>query len=77
MDYDVLFNKAKLRIEGLHSNEVFTVKSLFLGTEWNKLKRGEKLGFGRYFKYAVTNGIIQNVEYIGKTDNNSAQYRKK
>ena len=37
----------------------------------------EKLGFGRYFKKAVMNGCIQNVEYIGKADNNSAQYKKK
>ena len=77
MNYDELFSKAKLHIEDLHSNEFFFVKDLFHGTEWNKLERGEKLGFGRYFKYAVGNGFVQNVEYIGKADNNSAQYRKK
>ena len=77
MDYNELLRKAKEYIGSIRSNEVFFVKDLFHGTEWNELERGEKLGFGRYFKKAVMNGSVQEVEYIGKADNNSAQYRKK
>ena len=77
MDYNELLNKANKHIDTIQSNEVFFVKDLFHGTEWNALERGEKLGFGRFFKKEVMNGSIQNVEYIGKADNNSAQYKKK
>ena len=77
MDYNELLCKAKEYIDTVQSDEVFFVKDLFHGTEWNGLERGEKLGFGRFFKKAVMNGSIQTVEYIGKADNNSAQYRKK
>lgn len=77
MDYNELLDKANEHIATIQSNEVFFVKDLFHGTKWNELERGEKLGFGRYFKKAVMNGCIQNVEYIGKADNNSAQYKKK
>lgn len=77
MDYNVLLSKANEHINTIHSNEVFFVKDLFHGTEWNELERGEKLGFGRYFKKAVMNGSVHNIEYIGKADNNSAQYKKK
>ena len=77
MDYNELLTKATEHIDTIQSNEVFFVKDLFRGTEWNELKRGEKLGFGKHFKNAIMNGMISNVEYIGKADNNSAQYRKK
>lgn len=77
MDYNGLLTKANEQIDTIQSNEVFFVKDLFCGTEWNELKRGEKLGFGKHFKNAIINGTFPNVEYIGKADNNSAQYRKK
>lgn len=77
MDYIELLSKANEHITTIQSNEVFFVKDLFHGTAWNELERGEKLGFGRYFKKAVINGFVQNVEYIGKANNNSAQYKKK
>ena len=77
MDYDELLSKANEHIDTIQSDEIFFVKDLFLGTEWNELKRGDKLGFGRYFKKAVMNNSVQGVEYIGKADNNSAQYKKK
>lgn len=76
MDYNELLNKANKHIEKVQVNEIFAVKDLFYGTEWNELPRGDKLGFGRYFKKSVMNGTVPNVEYIGKADNNSAQYKK-
>lgn len=77
MNYNKLLIKANERIDTIQSNEIFFVKDLFRGTEWNELKRGEKLGFGKQFKNAIMNGVIPNVEYIGKADNNSAQYKKR
>ena len=77
MDYNELIGKANEQIEKIQANKVFFVKDLFHGTEWDELERGEKLGFGRYFKKEVMNGTVQNVVYIGKADNNSVQYEKK
>lgn len=76
MDYNELLDNARIHIEKLPAGQVFFVKDLFYGTGWNELERGEKLGFGRYFKKAVLNGTILGVQFIGKADNNSAQYRK-
>ena len=76
MNYNELLCKAEEYIGTIQSNEVFFVKDLFRGTEWNELERGEKLGFGRCFKKMVMEHSILNVEYIGKADNNSAQYKK-
>lgn len=76
MDYNELLDSARTHIKNLSVGQIFFVKDLFYGTGWNGLERGEKLGFGRYFKKAVTEKTILGVEYIGKADNNSAHYRK-
>lgn len=76
MDYNELLDNACNHIKGLPVGQVFFVKDLFYGTGWNELERGEKLGFGRYFKKAVLNGTVSDVQFIGKAENNSAQYRK-
>lgn len=76
MNYDKLLNTACAHINSIPSGQIFFVKELFYGTEWNELEKGEKLGFGRYFKKAVLNGTVSGVQFIGKADNNSAQYRK-
>lgn len=77
MNYNELLDKAKEHIDSIQSDDIFFVKDLFHGTKWNELEIGERLGFGKYFKKAVIEGFVQNVEYIGKADNNSAQYKKK
>ncbi len=76
MDYNELLAEACARIDNLPAGQVFFVKDLFYGTGWNDLKRGEKLCFGKYFKKAVLTGMILGVQFIGKADNNSAQYMK-
>lgn len=76
MDYNDLLVNARTHIKKLPVGQVFFVKDLFYGTEWNELERGEKLGFGRCFKKAVQDKSVVGVQFIGKADNNSAQYRK-
>ena len=56
--------------------QFFFAKDLVSGAEWNKLKKGDKLSFGRSFKKAVQENEMKNVRFIGKADNNSAQYKK-
>lgn len=76
MDYNELLDNACTHIKKLPVGQVFFVKDLFYGTGWNELERGEKLGFGRYFKKAVQDKTLSGVQFIGKADNNSAQYMK-
>lgn len=75
MDYSELLEKAKKSISTIPNGQIFLAKDLFPGTEWNQLSKGEKLGFGRNFKNKVTSGKIPNLMYVGKADNNSAQYQ--
>ena len=37
---------------------------------------GDRLGFGKYFKNQVLENAVATVQYIGKAQNNSAQYKK-
>lgn len=76
MDYNELLHIAERQINEVPINGVFVVKDLFTGTKWTSLPRGDKLGFGRFFKNKVTNGTIANIKYAGKASNNSAEYEK-
>jgi hypothetical protein len=76
MNYSELFERANKNISTIKIGQLFLAKDLFPGTEWNRLKKGEKLSFGKQFKNAVLDGKYPSVEYIGKAENNSAQYKK-
>lgn len=76
MDYSKLLEEARERIATISIGQIFRAKDLFPGTQWNQLQRGEKLSFGKRFKNAVLDGEFPNVVYIGKAENNSAQYQK-
>ena len=76
MDYNAWIEKAINEIETLPNNTLFPLKDLYEGTEWNELDKGCRLSLGRRFKSEVINQHIPNVIYVGKADNNSAQYRK-
>ena len=76
MDYKYWMGKAIVKINTLETGVVFHLKDLFDGVEWNELPVGDRLGLGRYFKNEVLENSIPHVRYIGKAQNNSAQYRK-
>lgn len=76
MNSELWMGKARESLRKIKPGAMFSAKDLFEGVEWNNLPKGDRLGFGRYFKNAVISGAIANVEYIGKKQNNSAQYRK-
>lgn len=73
---DMWINKAVSKTGSLPTNTVFALKDLFPGVEWNKLSKGDKLDFGRQFKNLVNQELIPYVVYIGKGQNNSANYKK-
>lgn len=57
-------------------NQLFVVRELFQGAEWEKLTNGEKRDYGKHFKNEVKQGNIPNVVYVQKRNNNHAEYKK-
>lgn len=76
MDNLILMNKAISKTGEISNNSEFKLKDLFDGVEWNSLPVGNRHSFGRCFKNEVLEGHIPNVLYVGKSQNNSAIYRK-
>jgi hypothetical protein len=76
MDYKLWMDNAKSKIETLSNGQIFVLKDLFCGTDWEALKVGDRLSLGKYFKNAVLEKEFLNVTYLGKADNNSAKYQK-
>jgi hypothetical protein len=48
--------------------------SVCKGVEWEKLPKGEKLGFGKFFRNEVERGNVPGVASSGRAQNNSTQY---
>ncbi|MDO4269702.1 MAG: single-stranded DNA-binding protein [Eubacteriales bacterium] len=61
MDVNMLLDKAILETAQLMENEIFLVKDLFKGYEWNRIPRSDRLLLGTLFLNYVnkTNGHIQ------------------
>ena len=76
-DYEALLEEAKTRIARLPNNTYFVLKDLFLGLRWEQIPRGERSYFGRYFKYAVERGEVQNVSVSGENKIHSTLYVKR
>lgn len=71
-----LFELAKESTNDVASNEIYIVKDLFRGFEWNRIAKGNRTKLGSmYFSYAQNegkNGILP----LGKTPQNQQQYKK-
>ena len=70
-----LLEIAKTEIEKLNSEEIFLVRDLFKGYEWNRISRSDRLLLGTLFlNYTKTtdNGITP----IEKTSSGQQKYRK-
>lgn len=60
--------------KNLHENEVFLVRDLFKGYEWNRISRGDRLLLGTLFlNYVKTDGI--NLFPIEKTSSGQQKYK--
>ena len=71
MDYEKWINEAISKTGALPTNTVFVLRDLFDGVKWNTLTNGERREFGRQFKIKVNRGLVPNVEYQDKAQNNS------
>ena len=58
----------------LHTNEIFLVRDLFKGYEWNRISRSDRLLLGTLFlNYVHTSG--NHLEPIEKTSSGQKKYK--
>lgn len=74
MDVNNLLTQAVREIENLHIGEIFLVRDLFKGYEWNRIPRSDRLLLGTLFLNHInkTNGKIQAIE---KTSSGQQKYK--
>ena len=71
-----LLNIAINNLDNLKSGEVFLVKELFLGYEWNRLSAYERTNLGILFIDQVRNDPSLNVIRLPKTASNHTRYKR-
>lgn len=76
-DVDILLKQALSEVHYLKEGEVFLVKDLFKGYEWNRIQRKNRLLLGTLFLSHVANGKSSEIEIIDKTSSNQQRYKKK
>lgn len=75
-NFDAMLDEAQKAIDQLEPRTVFEVKSLFKGTEWSDLQRGEKISFGVFFSKKYQSGALPSIEKIERGKNNHTRYRR-
>lgn len=69
-----LLTQAIEETKNLHADEVFLVRDLFKGYEWNRISRSDRLLLGTLFlNYVNTSGT--NLRPIEKTSSGQQKYR--
>lgn len=71
-----LLSAAISELDNLNPGEVFLVKDLFKGYEWNRISRSDRLNLGTLFVNEVRNNPSLNVTILDKTTSNQQRYRK-
>lgn len=72
-----LFDEAKEKTDKIVlENEIYILKDLFRGIEWNRIPKGNrtKLG-GQYLRYIEEHR--KDIENAGKTPQNQQKYKKR
>lgn len=65
---------ATAEIDKLEYDEIFTLKDLFKGYEWNRISRGDRIALGTMFlNYAKANKAIL---LLGKSKSGQQRYKK-
>ncbi len=77
MNYVRWFSKAQEAIQkNIGIGEQFEVKSLFSGTQWEKLSTGDRRSFGKYFSSQVKDGELPGVRKVGECKNHHNMYER-
>lgn len=69
-----LLIRAKETVEEVQTGEIFLLKDLFRGFEWNRIKINNRTKLGMLFSSYVETST--KVEMIGKTPQNQFKYKK-
>lgn len=70
-----LLEIAKNEIINLNPGEIFLVRDLFKGYEWNRISRSERLLLGTLFLNLIKNTDIK-ISVIEKTSSGQQKYQK-
>lgn len=71
-----LFEIAVTTLEDVEAGEIFIVKELFRGFEWNRIAKGNRTKLGSMmYAYALGEGA-EALEPLDKTPQNQQRYRK-
>lgn len=77
MDFNEWTQNAINRIAmNVNFNQRFELKDLFEGCEWNRLSKGERISFGKYFANEVRENRIFGVRALARGKNNHSRYTK-
>lgn len=76
-DVNMVLEQAISESKFLKKDEVFLVKDLFKGYEWNRIPRKTRLLLGTLFLNYVNSGDNNEIEAIDKTSSNQQKYRKR
>ena len=76
-DVNTALEQAILETKNLNKDEVFLVKDLFKGYEWNRIPRKSRLLLGTLFLNNVNSSNNNELEAIDKTSSNQQKYRKR
>lgn len=77
MDFNEWTRNAIDRIAiNVNFNQRFELKDLFEGCEWDRLSKGEKISFGKYFANEVRENRILGVRALERGKNNHSRYTK-
>jgi hypothetical protein len=75
-DIDSLLKKALAETRKLEEGESFLVKDLFIGYEWNRIARGDRLLLGSLFFSYVSSHESCGVKAFEKGASGQQVYRK-
>lgn len=73
---DELLTQTKEQLNNLQSGEVFLVKDLYRGYEWNRISKGNRTKLGMLFN-SFSNTDNSGIEAVKKTPQNQWIYKKK
>ncbi len=76
--HEELLEIAKATLKEVDSGEVFAVRDLFRGFEWERVPMGTRIKLGSaFFLFAQSDEGVQLVEIAEKTKQNQQQDRKR
>ncbi len=75
MDVDVLLERALSEVELLEEEEIFLVKDLFKGYEWNRIPVKDRLLLGTLFLHEVHKEKVPVIA-VEKTSSHQQRYQR-